>query len=92
MADLLAVEETAIDCFLEGFAKDRVEWLIAADVASRTSKRKLDDLFEPLKRRQKSSLLQYKWCEAKRPKEQRKIRLRPEDMNWQRYAEYFMPR
>ena len=38
MADLLAVEESTVDCFLEGFAKDRVEWLIAADVASRTSK------------------------------------------------------
>lgn len=65
MADLLAIEESAIDGLLEGFAKDRVEWLIAADVASWASKRKLDDLFEPFKRRQKSSLLQYKWREAK---------------------------
>ena len=37
MADLFTVEESAVDGLLEGFAKNGVEWFVAADVASRTS-------------------------------------------------------
>lgn len=48
MADLLPVEESAIDYFLVGFAEDRIEGLVAADVASWTGERKLDDLLEAL--------------------------------------------
>jgi hypothetical protein len=92
MAHLLPIKKSAVDYALVGLTQNRVERLVAANIAGRAGERKPNYLFEPCERVHLREVLKHQRSKSKRAKEKREIGFRVEDLHGERNIEHFSSR